>query len=100
MLERSQFMPIPYLKKAKFTGSYQGMRFRMEKASRPLEGGEEGQEETGLLTSAWPEPYSFAATAPEQIRQEWSSFDEEGIEHGISWLNAVWEEVRSGRKQA
>ena len=33
MLERSGFMPIPYLKKAKFTGSFQGMRFRMEKSS-------------------------------------------------------------------
>ena len=31
MLKREDFMPIPYLKKAKFTGSYQGMRYRMEK---------------------------------------------------------------------
>lgn len=98
MLERSQFMPIPYLKKAKFTGSFQGMRFRMEKSSRPLEGREEGQEETGILTSAWPEPYSFSATDPKLIRQQWSSFDEEGIEKGIAWLNQVYEKVRAGRK--
>ena len=46
MLDRSQFMPIVYLKKAKFTGSYKGMRYRMEKASRPAESGGEGEEET------------------------------------------------------
>jgi len=44
MLDRSQFMPIVYLKKAKFTGSYKGMRYRMEKASRPAESGGEGEE--------------------------------------------------------
>ena len=32
MLELKDFMPINYLKKEKFTGSHQGMRFRMEKA--------------------------------------------------------------------
>ena len=31
MLELKDFMPINFLKKEKFTGSYQGMRFRMEK---------------------------------------------------------------------
>ena len=53
MLDRSQFMPIVYLKKAKFTGSYKGMRYRMEKASRPAESGGEGEEETILTVSAW-----------------------------------------------
>ena len=52
MLDRSQFMPIVYLKKAKFTGSYKGMRYRMEKASRPAESGGEGEEETILTVSA------------------------------------------------
>ena len=95
MLERSGFMPIPYLKKAKFTGSFQGLRFRMEKSSRLAKGGEEGQEEIGLLTSAWPEPYSFDATDPEKIRQAWFSFDEEGIQKGIDWLNQIYEEVKA-----
>ena len=31
MLELKDFMPINFLKKEKFTGSFKGMRFRMEK---------------------------------------------------------------------
>ena len=31
MLELKNFMPINFLKKEKFTGSHNGMRFRMEK---------------------------------------------------------------------
>lgn len=93
MLERSQFMPIVYLKKAKFTGSYKGMRYRMEKASRPAEGGE-GEEETVLMVSAWPEPFSFDATPKEQILQGFFDFNEEGIQEGIRWLNRTYDTVR------
>lgn len=32
MLERNGFMPVNYLKKESFTGSYLGMRFKMTKA--------------------------------------------------------------------
>lgn len=32
MLEVKNFMPINFLKKEKFTGSFHGMRYRMEKA--------------------------------------------------------------------
>ncbi len=94
MLDRSQFMPIVYLKKAKFTGSYQGMRYRMEKASRPLENGGEGEEETLLMVSAWPEPFSFDATPKEQILQKPFPFDEEGIQSGIGWLNQIYDTVK------
>lgn len=94
MLDRSQFMPIAYLKKAKFTGSYKGMRYRMEKTSRPAEGGGEGEEETVLMVSAWPEPFSFDATPKEQILQESFAFDEEGIRSGIQWLNQTYDTVR------
>ena len=31
MLELKDFMPVNFLKKEKFTGSHNGMRFRMEK---------------------------------------------------------------------
>ena len=95
MLDRSQFMPIVYLKKAKFTGSYKGMRSRMEKASRPAESGGAGEEETILTVSAWPEPLSFDATPKNQILQEGFSFDEKGIESGIQWLNQVYDTVRN-----
>ena len=83
MLKREDFMPIPYLKKAKFTGSFQGMRYRMEKIEA-----EDGK--TVLRTEAWPEPYSYDATPKEQILFQDSAFSEEGIQDGIRWLNEIY----------
>ena len=80
MIERKDVMPVNFLKKEKFTGSYRGMRYRMEKAAK-------GEEETVLFVTAWPEPYGFDATPEEEkIRQEFP-FTEEGICSGVDWLN-------------
>lgn len=35
MIDIKDVMPISFLKKEPFTGSYQGMRYRMEKAEIP-----------------------------------------------------------------
>ncbi len=92
MLERDSFMPIPYLKKAKYTGSYEGMRYRMEKASKEREGADgEKKEESYLLVSLWPEPYSYDATPPEKIEFQEFEFSESGIQEGVRWLNEKYE---------
>ena len=83
MLKREDFMPIPYLKKAKFTGSYQGMRYRMEKV-------EKEERETVLRVGAWPEPYSYDATPKEQVISQDFEFSENGIQEGIAWLNETY----------
>lgn len=80
MLELKDFMPVNFLKKEKFTGSYKGMRFRMEK------------EEDSLLVSAWPEPYGFDATSQEKKRQTRFTFDAQGIADGVAWLNEQYKE--------
>ena len=80
MLELKDFMPVNFLKKEKFTGSYKGMRFRMEK------------EEDFLLVSAWPEPYGFDATSQEKKRQTRFTFDAQGIADGVAWLNEQYKE--------
>lgn len=88
MLERTGFMPIPYLKKTSYTGSYQGMRFKMEKARAG-----EGEEEKDVLrVTHWPEPLGYDATKEELKTQMDTSFDEEGILKGIDWLNKEYEE--------
>ena len=51
MLELKNFMPINFLKKEKFTGSHNGMRFRMEKLDL------EGEDGPRLGVTIWPEPY-------------------------------------------
>ena len=90
MLERSGFMPVNYLKKESFTGSYLGMRFKMTKAQV----GEGEEEKTVLRVFHWPEPYGFEATAKELKQSVDTSFDEEGIQAGITWLNEEYEKDR------
>ena len=64
MIERKDVMPVNFLKKEKFTGSYRGRRYRMEKAAK----GEE-----------------------EKIHREFP-FSEEGIRSGVDWLNEQYGE--------
>lgn len=80
MLERKDVMPISFLKKENFTGSSNGMRFRMEKSSL--------EEENVLLVTAWPEPYCYEATPDEQKVKETFPFTKEGILGGVKWLNS------------
>ena len=88
MLERSGFMPVNYLKKESYTGSYRGMRFKMMKAQV----GEGDEERTVLRVIHWPEPYGFEATEEEKKVLMDTSFDEEGILEGIAWLNREYKE--------
>lgn len=88
MLKRSGFMPVNYLKKESYTGSYRGMRFKMVKAQVE----EEGEEKTVLRVFHWPEPYGFEATEEALKVCMDTSFDEEGIQKGIAWLNQAYKE--------
>lgn len=93
MLELNEFMPVNYLKKAGYTGSYKGMRFCMQKA--------EDQEGTACLAvCAWPEPYGYDATPDEKKERLQLSFNEEGIARGVDWLNQLYEAKQDYWKQA
>ena len=80
MLELKDLMPVNYLKKERFTGSYNGMRFCMEKAEH------EGSD-TMLAVVVWPEPYGYDATSEEQKTRIEYTFDADGIAKGVDWLN-------------
>ena len=93
MLELKDFMPINFLKKEKFTGSFKGMRFRMEKF--------EGEnEETALAVTAWPEPYGLDATPQEEKERKLFSFDADGIAQGVDWLNEQYKTQEERWKRA
>ena len=49
MIDLKDVMPISFLKKEPFTGSFQGMRYRIEKQ-------EADNEPTVLKTTIWPSP--------------------------------------------
>ena len=76
-------MHIGFLKKSCFTGSSEGMRYRLEKSAS----GEDGEERSGLLATVWPEPYAFEHTEESRKKRERFSFSEEGLERARQWLN-------------
>ena len=52
---------IPYLKKSRFTGSFRGMRYLLEKAERTIEeaqGEEPAKTENVICAVIWPEPFN------------------------------------------
>ncbi len=85
MIERKDVMPVNFLKKERFNGSFRGMRYRMEKTAK--------EEETVLTVTAWPEPYGYDATPEEQKVRTELPFTEEGIVSGVEWLNTVYSEI-------
>ncbi|MCI9532288.1 MAG: hypothetical protein HFH38_11210 [Lachnospiraceae bacterium] len=85
MIERKDVLSLPYLKKADFSGSYEGLRFRFRKA----ENGEGGQ--PALEVAAWEGPYCYDVTPEGKKQRTEVSFSEEGIVQGIAWLNGIWE---------
>ncbi len=98
MLERKDILSLPYLKKADFTGSSQGMRFRFhlgQKALPPKEG-EEGETAPALEVSAWEGPYCYDVTPKEAMKQLEAEFSEEGIRQAIRWLNQLGKDAKKG----
>ena len=83
MIQRSDILSIPYLKKSVFTGSFQGMRYRLEKAEK-----EEGN---FLKVIFWEGPYCYDATSEEKKQCEEFYFTEEGVCQAVDWLNCQWE---------
>ena len=74
-----------------FTGSYQGMRYRiiLQKATKDEEGNMIKEE--GLLATIWPEPFAYEKTADELKKTQLFSFSEEGKAQVLDWLNTSWE---------
>ncbi len=81
MLKREDILSLGYLAKARFNGSHRGMRFMLEKG------------DSGLEVWAWPEPFAFDYTQEEKFSCRFS-FDEDGLDQAINWLNEVYEKIK------
>ena len=79
MIERHDILSMEYLKKTEFTGSHQGMRYRLEGVSS-----EDGKK---LKVTVWPEPFNFFKTPAEEKESAEFSFDEVGVSDAVSWMN-------------
>lgn len=85
MLKREDILSLAYLKKTAFSGSCEGMRFLLQKETK--------EDETVLKVYAWPEPFAFAHTPPEQILSCEKTFNEDGIIDAVQWLNSVHDQM-------
>lgn len=75
MIDLTGMVSAAYLKKSRFTGSYQGMRYLLEK------------KDEAIRAVIWPEPYGFAATADEKKHSREFPFDQDGLGQAVLWLN-------------
>ena len=70
---------LNYIKKERYTGSNDGVRFLLEKKSA------EGEEDQ-ILVCLWPEPFSFEKTAEDQKRFRGFPFSEDGLQSAVAYI--------------
>lgn len=74
-----------------FTGSYQGMRYRIIKQKESKDEAGNILKEEGLLAVIWPEPFAYEKTEEALKTTQLFPFSEEGKKQVIEWLNTSWE---------
>ncbi len=79
---------LNYIKKERYTGSSDGVRFLLEKKKAEEEGGEDR-----ILTCTWPEPFSFEVTANEKKQFRDFPFSQEGLDEAVDYLMNFFERV-------
>ncbi len=93
MIDLKEVMPISFLKKEPFTGSYQGMRYRMEKAD--IQAAEDSEEKkTVLRVCIWPQPFCFDKTDDKKKTWEAFEFAPEGLSQAVDWLNRKYKDSK------
>ena len=83
-IDKKDILPLSFLKKSPYTGSFQGIRYRIEKQ-------EEGECKS-LLVYTWPEPYAFSHTPEEENEKKSFPFSEEGLEEIRLYLSSLGNE--------
>ena len=88
MIQNDDILNMNFYKKEKFTGSYQGMRYLIQKA--------QDEDESDIFrVTIWPGPYNFASTADDLKSSATFPFTPEGKEQVVSWLNEQWSARRT-----
>ena len=76
-------------KKEAFTGSYQGMRYRMKKIDVPVSS-ESEDTVTRLSVFVWPQPFCFDKTEDDLKTEHLFDFSPDGITCAVDWLNEIY----------
>ncbi|MCR4618192.1 MAG: hypothetical protein K5669_08420 [Lachnospiraceae bacterium] len=88
MVRAEEILSMEYLKKTEFTGSTEGMRYRLEKKESKItsDSGEEIVKKE-LLCTIWPEPFNYHTTPESEKETNLFSFDRDGVEDAVAWMN-------------
>ena len=88
MIVREDILPMGFLKKSDYSGSYGGLRYRLNKITKKSvsDSGEEIKQDA-LLCEIWPGPFNYHTTPEEPKESAEFSFDEDGVTDAISWMN-------------
>ena len=88
MIQNDDILNMNFYKKEKFTGSYQGMRYLIQKA--------QSEDESDIFrVTIWPGPYNFASTSDDLKSSATFPFTPEGKEQVVGWLNEQWSARRT-----
>ncbi|MBO5229131.1 MAG: hypothetical protein J6B39_09075 [Lachnospiraceae bacterium] len=85
MIKREDLLALDYYKKAKFTGSHKGMRYRVESVGE--------KPDLKLKATVWPEPLSYDTTADDKKTSEEFEFSKDGLVKVTEWLNSKYNET-------
>lgn len=94
MITNDAILNMNFYKKEKFTGSYQGMRYLIQKASKPQnpkDTSEDAPRTDVFSATVWPGPYNYATTPEEAKTTCCFPFTPEGKQQVVDWLNTQWE---------
>ena len=105
MIERKDLFSIPFYKKTHFSGSYLGMRYRIERTERPKETSPsnpdaEPENETVFKATVFPGPYCFDVVPETEKISEEFEFSEDGLCKVCDWLNEQYHNQTDKRKNA
>lgn len=94
-MEIEQTLPLQFVKKSPYTGSYKGMRFRlwMETVTEKIEenGEEKETKRNELVLCVYPEPFAFDKTPEEKKKYFRYPFSQESYEEAYRQINLEYE---------
>ena len=94
MIQNDDILNMNFYKKEKFTGSYQGMRYLIQK-DQEEDAEDENVKHDIFRVTIWPGPYNFASTADDLKSSAVFPFTPEGKEQVVGWLNEQWSARRT-----
>lgn len=87
---------IEYLKLEPFSGSKDGVRYKLfTKTEEYEDNGRTKKKIVGLIVNVYPDEFAFEKTDKDKIKTKEFEFDNAGLEQGLAWIK---EEINNAQK--